>query len=222
MNKNTYTLEKIEQIIDSHMTDFHNFAFVVNYDLADEISDYLADTYDIEDDENALYDETDDSDSDEFILMVSFRNKGTDFNCANARHDNGRWILCEDKDIDYYISLDMTDSDIKTYLSGIGNLSWTRFDYLGDVEILDDSDYEDEDSCDGDCETCPDNPDIPDEVKERIRIIANVADRIADMECHCPHCVMEELIRLAKTFEQIGYDNAKDEMQAMLDCMDEE
>jgi hypothetical protein len=101
-------------------------------------------------------------------------------------------------------------------------------------EIDDDSD---EDDCDGDCESCEceshcetetddeefeieSDDELSDDVSERIRIIVECADKIVDMSC--PHCVCEELIQLAKTFEKIGHDQAKDEMQCMLDCMDDE
>lgn len=76
--------------------------------------------------------------------------------------------------------------------------------------------------CDGDCENCSecDGCDIGEVEKAGIDLILETIEEIRECECKCDECLTEILRDLTDKFYNIGYADAKAEMQAMLDDLD--
>ena len=221
-SKETYTLDDIKSIIDSHMDDEREFDFTVDKELAKEIYDYIKDEYYVSDESENPFDE----DADVFSISVLFDMKGYTENnpeadialyCGDAKGNSGKWLLGESDNIDYYFGTDISDNDIEDYFVGHKNSTWTRFNYLGDVEILDDPDYEDEYTCDQDCENCADNPDdeLSDSELAECDYIDSVVNQVANLDCK--DCIADKLFDLAYTFKKFGYDEARLEMREILE-----
>jgi len=203
---------------------------VCNFVLAEEISEYLADEFDIIDENTSLYDD----DIDEYYLSLYFNEDEAEFCCECARGISGNFKITDCEDVtDYYIFLEMTDEEIKEKLLGKG--SWGLYDLeINENEI-----------CDGECEDCNgcDEDDGEDEEKkifeswqkrykdtgtfddydenddDECEAISNFVSKYTDKIIEnglCPHCTSNTLIDFYFEVYNIGARDAKLEMKEQL------
>ena len=163
---NYLTIEEIEEIIDRNMIMGQSFMFVVGRFLSDYIMDYLKNEY-------GLYDQNHEIESgiDEYCISMYFPNYDQPFTCESAKGSSGNYKLCDLPHIDYYISVNMSDSDIRSKLKGEGS---NRFVFrLVEEDVCD---------CDECCGEDYDDLDLVDIYTERI------------LESQgCPSCIREAL-----------------------------
>lgn len=203
----TFTLTKVETIIDEHISKKENLMFVCSRDLAEFIVDYIFDEYELIDEVGSGID-----DSEEYYVSLFFYNAGeTTLVCESARVTSGRYKVDEVDNGDVYIEdcTDMCDITASKVLRGNRNIEWF------DVDYEDDDDYYGEYGeyvCDGDCECC-ECEEIDDSEEEEIRVIGETIQKIFEVY-PCPECVADAVMELAFRFRDIGWTNHKDYISA--------
>jgi hypothetical protein len=204
---NEITLETIEEIIENHMDNDHNFMFVCDEMLAEFISNYLEEIYGLEAENSSLYEE------DEYYVSVLFDGEIPMFFCESARGISGKYKLSDMPDCDYFIFTDMSEDEAEKNLISEGGI-WSWF------EKEDENDLDDED-CEN-CEfydECDERIDDFDESLEEERLIAECLDVVFGDTCI--DCSIDSIIDLAYTFMKIGRQNAIDEMKDFVNFLDE-
>ena len=99
INKNTYTLPQVKEIIDEHLELSRNFLLVCDFSLAHYIYDYLSNDYGIEIESLELSSEVD-----EYYVSMSFYSDGEMKSfCEFAKCSNGQYKYDEVDNIDYYV-----------------------------------------------------------------------------------------------------------------------
>jgi hypothetical protein len=182
LRRNEMCLSKVFSRIDDAIERNSNIMFVCNFSLAEEISEYVLDTYDIIDKNSALYDD----DIDEYYVGLYFTEGEIEFYCERARGISGQFKMTDAEGvIDYYIFLEMTDEEIEEKLLGEG--SWGLYDLIWDEDDDEDCDSdEDKDDCEEDEDDCDDVV---------YDLIAGYADQIVENDL-CPRCVLNVLVDL--------------------------
>lgn len=176
------SLSEIIDIIDEHYEAQLNFLFVCNKPLAKFIYDYMAETYDLYDEDMPLKLK---DDVDEYYVTLCFGEDGEElFFCENAKGNSGGYKLSDLGDyIDYYICLDI-DSDIILDKLLSENGSWNF------VEV-------DMDECEGccgcdECRECNEGVDY----NELLDIFIEKIQRTEG----CPGCIRDVLEEFAEIF----------------------
>ncbi len=172
--RNEITYDEIFEKIDDAFDLKKNIVFVCNYEMADEIINYIGEVYDLFDRESDLYED----DIDEYFVSVYFDEDENEIRvyCENIRGENGVFKINDvSMVIDYYIFLEMDVEEISEYLKGDEGSTWGLYDL---VEEDDDDDDDDDDFIDY-------------EEDEEYKILEGFADRIMSLNDNlCPNCVM--------------------------------
>jgi hypothetical protein len=177
--RNEMTLEELYDKIDESIKSKTNVMFVCNYELAEEISEYLDEVYDIIDEYTDLYKDG----VDEYYVSLSFFNNEISFDCESARGKNGEFKLNDSEDIvDYYIFLEMSVGEINEKLQGEG--TWALYNMTWEDDFEDDEDDDDD---------------------PEYLLLEKFADQIMDMnDGLCPSCVMGVVCDIFYAGKNIG------------------
>jgi hypothetical protein len=192
---NKLTLSNIEQVIDNHFNTCTNFVFVCGYDLAEYISDYIEDDYDLEDENNALFV----VDIDEYYVSVWFDIGKPMFFCENARGLSGKYKWSDAPNCDYFIETDMTEDESDEKLRSDGG-TWSWFTIV------------DEEDCEN-CEFYDECQEDEDSLKEEERLITECFDVVFGDACI--DCSINKIIDLVYTFKALGWKEHQDYIREM-------
>jgi hypothetical protein len=191
--RNKITLNEILNRINNAILEKENIVFVCNYDLAEGISDYLNNAYDIVDENSQLYQE----DLDEYYVSLYFHDYEIEFYCESARGVNENFRVNDCGIVDYYVFLEMTEDEISDSLQGKDGSTIGLYD-LVDEEDEDIEYFEDEDLDEDMVEAISDH-------------IAEYVDRIVDNHL-CPQCIFNTLVDLYFDAYNAGVRDSKLEM----------
>lgn len=200
---NKLTLSDIYQVIDSHIENQIQFMFVVNRDLAELICEYVADNYDLYDEEMQLSDKYKD-----YYVSLYYDGDEVSFYCESARGYNGeyKWSDAMENRVDYFICNDMSEEEADDKLLGyMCTWSWIDVDWEEDDNVAESSlckccECKNSDSCDEYECTCKDMVEENelcqcDECrKERFyHLLTDTLNCILEAE-GCPECTLELLL----------------------------
>jgi hypothetical protein len=200
--RNEITLDEIFNRIDNAFEERQNIVFVCDFNLADDISGYLADEFDIVDENTSLYE--DDEDLDEYYVSLYFDKNDINFYCESARDNSGNFKVNDCGVVDYYVFLEMSKEEISKSLQGDDGTMIGLYNLADEDEDDDIEDYEDED--------------IDDEVEAIGDFIAEYVDKIVDNNL-CPQCIYKTLVDLYFDAYMIG---KRDQKLATIEQLSEE
>lgn len=188
---NKLTLVDIFQVIDNHIESETQFMFVANKDLAEIICEYVADNYDLIDDEMEL-----DDDYKDYYVSLYIDEDGIRFICETARclDETYKYSDALNDNLDYFICNNMTEEEVDKYLLGDG-CTWSWIEVVSEDE---------ENDCD---DQCNHNEELEDWQIQIINIVEDFADRIEndDSECGCfLRNMLKDMFFIAR---QIGFED---------------
>jgi hypothetical protein len=201
--RNEITLDEIFNRIDDAFDEKVNVVFVCNYDLALEISEYLFNEYDIEDENSQL----DVEDLDEYYVSLYFDKDEINFYCESARGNSGNFKVNDCGVVDYYVFLKMSKEEVSKSLQGDDGTMIGLYDLVDeddDIEDFDDEGF--------------DNEDIDDEVEAIGDFIIEYVDKIIENDL-CSQCIYNTLVDLYCNAYRIG---RRDQKLAMIEQLSEE
>ena len=214
---NKLTLDKIFQIVDNHVESGTQFMFITDKDLAEIICEYVADNYNLIDDNMQLDDQYKD-----YFVSLYVDEDGLRFICETARCIDGDYKYSDalNDNLNYFICNDMTEQEADKYLLG-ECCTWSWVEVVADEEYEDCEDNElEQQVCE--CPICDAERDI-----EEIKCFCNECeeDFVDDSieEClervfnGCPDCVVDSIIKLAFKCLEFGKENAKQKTMEFLE-----
>jgi hypothetical protein len=209
INFDTYS-EMIDEVLD-YIDTKENVTVFCDYELAKEIYEMID-----EDDYEEVMVELDESIDEYYIGTVGNKLFCIEYARCQSGEYEGRLKLAE---CDYAIVInnaveDSAELEDKLY----GEFETVILDY--DIYDLHDEECTGLDNCDEcdccECDLC--DYEVDDSFEEEIRIISECVEDILNAKC-CPDCTVNAVIEICDKFKNIGRENAKAEMQRLLDIM---
>ena len=187
INKQKYTIEQVEGIIDSHIENDKDFTFICNFELAHYIYDYLGNEYDLEATSVELS-----SEIDEYYVSMSFYEDGDiDFFCEFAKWDQtGTYKYSEGIDLDYFVFSGMSFGDVREFLGGKD--CKIVFCELVDEDCVEE--YCQCCNCENKCDDfeCTCNMDDNNETENGNMIDEDVCSVCGEVDCDCGECMCDD------------------------------
>jgi len=192
MKITTLNFEQISDILDIAVCDNKPFAIMCYGDLAKDIKIYMAEMYDIED--NDVDDEIDEDGEYYVSSLSSDKNDGYMF----------------------FVESIYGSTDIKQFECDCEMMIFNEFDAEEVEEYVEarsigyyEYDREDDDSCDcDDCCGC-ENEELSDSHKAELALIHSYYESLLATD-GCPDCILKILVDAVNTFKEIGYKDHQD------------
>jgi len=218
---NKLTLESIFQVIDNHIESETQFMFVTDNDLAEIICEYVADNYDLIDEDMELSDEYKD-----YYVSLYIDEDGMRFICETARCLDGSYKYSDalNDSVDYFICNDMSEYEVDKYLLGdYCTWSWIEVVCEDNCNVCDEcsqcvgcdehcgmgnhdelfvEEQKDNEECY--CSEC--NEDREDDM------ITECLDMVFDPDT-CVDCTIDKVIETLYKFKELGYLEALEAME---------
>lgn len=206
---NKLTLKDILEVIDNHIESETQFMFVCDKDLAEIICEYVADNYDLYDEDMELSDKHKD-----YYVSLYFDYGEIRFYCETARGCNGtyKYLDATEDRVDYFICNGMSEYDADDKLDG-DNCTWNWIDLADDpCENCDDVNCRD--CVEGDKES----EEFTDEQRRDVNIVEDFTYKIETANlCNCGCTLRNILFDFLEIGKKIGYEDARDEIKEFID-----
>jgi hypothetical protein len=203
---NKLTLSNIYQVIDNHIESETQFMFVTDKNLAELICEYVADNYNLYDEDMELSDKYKD-----YYVSLYYDEDGVSFYCETARGISGEYKFTDamEDHVDYFVCNGMSEHDVNIKLQG-ENCTWSWIDLKEDnqeyIEDCEDEDLEDnelEEQCD--CPECTKNMYLAESVRTMFE------------NQLCPQHIFKMLQDIYDKAFDDGYEDARNEMKDWLE-----